>query len=479
MHFLFAHAIACFVRRIPRALPLLAAACACLSTIGASNDRAFAQEAASRADEFYARAGREVRSEHYRVLSDLDKDITSSYAKHLDLFYEEFSRRLAGIPQQAPEVPFVLMFSKERDYLDVLKTTYGINATGSGGMFFMSPRGAALAFFVEGLPRTRVFHVIQHEGFHQYAFSRFTNSLPPWVGEGLAEFFGEAVVVDGRVIVGQASPGPVRAIKTAIEQGTTVDFLRMLTMSHEQWNENVRVGSAAVQYTQAWSMVQFLGWAESGRYMRPFENYLRLLHSGMQSDRAFVQAFGTDDVASFERTWKEWARQSKPTAFGTAALRLGFLAEGLRALARDGISVTDLDDLLAKLRQRNFTVDITVHGRTATLSADDAALDIPQDELAKVKPVFELRASKPSRSSTKEKRANETHPMPPVILTRGLEPRELMLEWTRTKSLDDFEYELLSPKEAPKVPKSATPKSTTPKSAPSKSTTSKPPAPAN
>ena len=457
MLLLFARAMAYPLRRLGRTAAFLLAASSCLSTIGVEPQRALAQAAVEGAPDFYSRAGREWRSKHYRVLSDLPKDVASSYAQHLDLFYEEYSRRLAGIPQQAPEVPFVLMFANERDYLNILRTNYGINATGSGGMFFMSPRGAALAFFVEGLPRTRVLHVIQHEGFHQYAFSRFTNLLPPWVGEGMAEFFGEAIVVDGRVIVGQASPGPVSAIKTAIESATTVDFLRMLTMTHEQWNENVRGGNAAVQYTQAWSMVQFLGWAENGRYMRGFETYLQLLHSGMQSDRAFVQAFGTDDVASFERTWKDWARKCQPTAFGTAALRIGFLAEGLRTLARDGVAVTDLTDLLAKLRERKFTVDITVHGRTTTLSADDEVLDIPQDELAKTKPVFEMQASKPLRGSTKEKQAEQLHPTPAVITTRGLEPRELVLQWTRTKGLDDFKYELLSPKEAPKPPKVAKP----------------------
>jgi hypothetical protein len=131
--------------------------------------------------DWFAKAGREVRSKHYRILSDLDPDDTKLYASHLDLMYEEYARRLAGIPQQAPEVPFVLMFERESDYLNVLRNRYGVNGTGSGGMFFITPAGAALAFFTEQLPRTRVLHVVQHEGFHQYAHSRFAGTLPPWV----------------------------------------------------------------------------------------------------------------------------------------------------------------------------------------------------------------------------------------------------------------------------------------------------------
>jgi hypothetical protein len=405
------------------------------------------------APDFYQRAGREQRSRHYRILSDLPKDETETYAKHLDLFYQEYAKRFAHLPQQAPEVPFVLMFSRERDYLDVLRNTYGINATGSGGMFFMSPRGAALAFFVESLPRTRVFHVIQHEGFHQYAFSRFTNTLPMWVNEGLAEFFGESVVVDGRVILGQASPGPVEAIKRAIDRGTTIEFLRLLRMTSDEWNSNVAAGNASIQYMQSWSMIQFLGTAEDGRYQPRFEGYLKLIHAGMPSERAFVQAFGTNDIASFEKAWKDWAKTTQPTAFGTAAMRLTFLAEGLRALARAGETATDLEDLLAKLRQRDFVMEVSVHGRTQEMRADDSSLDIPQDPLAKSKPVFELIPAKTSRQTKKEQKLEAEHPTPPVIHTRGLAPRELVLKWTRTKAGDDFDFDLLSPKEAPPPPK--------------------------
>jgi hypothetical protein len=403
--------------------------------------------------DFHQRAGREQRSKHYRILSDLSPEETKTYAGHLDLFYQEYARRFAHLPQQAPEVPFVLMFSRERDYLDVLRNTYGINATGSGGMFFMSPRGAALAFFVESLPRTRVFHVIQHEGFHQYAFSRFTNTLPMWVNEGLAEFFGEAVVVDGRVILGQASPGPVDAIKRAIERDATIDFLRLLRMTGDEWNANVAAGSASIQYMQSWSMIQFLGTAENGRYQPRFEGYLRLIHAGMPSERAFIEAFGTADIASFEKTWKEWAKSTQPTAFGTAAMRLTFLAEGLRALSRDGVATDGLDDLLAKLRQRDFTIEVSVHGRTQVLRADESILDIPQDPLAKAKPVFDFIPAKPARQTKKEQHLEELHPTPAVVHTRGLAPRELVLKWTRTKGGDDFDYDLLSPKEAPDPPK--------------------------
>ena len=396
--------------------------------------------------------GAEIRSRHYRILSDLDADDTKLYANHLDLLYEEYARRLSSLAQRAPEVPFVLMFAREQDYLSVLRARYGVNATGSGGMFFISPEGAALAFFTESLPRSRVFHVVQHEGFHQYAHSRFVGALPPWLNEGLAEYFGEAIVVDGRVIVGQSSIGPVERIKKAIEQNRTIDFLRLLTMSSDDWNANVRAGDASIQYMQSWSMVQYLSWADNGRYQRAFEAYIQLIHAGTPSDRAFVQAFGTSDLRNFEEAWRTWARSTVPSSLGTAAMRLTYLAEGLIQLSRDGVRVDGFDDLLAKLRERNFRTEVSIHGRTETIEANESVLQIPKDELSKVQPVFDIIPFRPNSSSAVEKKRESEHPTPPTITTRGLEPRELVLKWTRRKS-GELDYEILSPNKAPPPPK--------------------------
>jgi len=396
--------------------------------------------------------GAEARSKHYRILSDLEPEDTKLYAAHLDLLYEEYSRRLASLPPRAPEIPNVLMFARESDYLAVLRSRYGVNATGSGGMFFITPQGAALAFFTESLPRSRVFHVIQHEGFHQFAHSRFVGSLPPWLNEGLAEYFGEAIVVEGRVIIGQSSTGPVERIKKAIEQNQTIEFLRMLTMTGDEWNANVRAGNAGVQYMQAWSMVQYLSWADNGRYQRAFEGYIQLIHAGSPSDRAFIQAFGTNDLKNFEDAWKTWARNAVPSSLGTAAMKLTFLAEGLVQLSQDGVKVTDLEDLVTKLRERNFRTEVSVHGRTETLEANERILEIPKDELTPAQPTFDFIAPKTKGTGAVERKREEEHPTPITITTRGLEPRELVLKWTRRKS-GGFDYEILSPNKAPAPPK--------------------------
>jgi hypothetical protein len=201
---------------------------------------------------------------------------------------------------------------------------------------------------------------------------------------------------------------------------------------------------------QAWSMVQFLGWAEGGRHQRGFEQYLRLLHAGVASEQAFVQSFGAGEVDNFEAAWKRWAREAKPSSFAVAASKLTYLAEGARTLSASGIRVESLEELVARLRERGFAMEITIHGRTDRITADDDILSIPKDGLSEVQPVFELVPQKIRPASEAARKREEAHPTPPLVTTRGLEPRELMLEWTRLRGGDAFDFRLLSPKEAPK-----------------------------
>jgi hypothetical protein len=291
--------------------------------------------------------------------------------------------------------------------------------------------------------------VIQHEGFHQYAYSRFGHDLPPWANEGLAEFFGESVVVDGVVVVGQTSERSLRTLQAAIDANKQIHFRDMITMDEERWNANVRNGGSALQYMQAWSMIHFLVYGENGRFQGSLETYLALLNRTTPPYEAFVRAFGSDDLEGFERRWIEHAKTARPSAFVTALERIEFLAEGLRMLAEKGTVPKDLEELRTALKDAKFSSDVAGvgfgHGASAkpvTLDAgDDLNFQIPDDDLAKGTPTFELVIPKSKKNpSKKERELEEKHPMPPSIVTKDLAPRNLMVKWSRSKDLERLSY---------------------------------------
>lgn len=378
-------------------------------------------------------------SRYYSIRSDLPAADTKAYADHLDIMYDEFARRLVnttGLKRRSPEFPNVLMFAKQQDYLDTLRTQFGINGTGSGGMFFVTPRGAGLAFWVEGLPRQRVHHVVQHEGFHQFAYAFFGNELPPWLNEGLAEFFGESVVEGKRVIVGQASPQAVGTVRAAVEQGKHIPFPDLLLMDSARWNGNVQGQSATarIQYPQSWSMVHFLVYADDGRYEPMFSDMLRRLNNGVKPLDALKQSYSLDsdaEVAEFESRWRKYAVALQPGAYVSARGRLEFLAEGLREVWGKGSRPGTLEELKAAMREAKFRFTASAHGYSITMdAAEDANFEVPDDAVNSKPAVIELVAQKPPKGA-KQKKLEAEHPTPPMLRTRNLRPNDVGIQWTR------------------------------------------------
>ncbi len=386
----------------------------------------------------------EVQVGHYWIRTDLPAERATELARHLNTMYDEFSRRLASLPARAPAPMTVLLFENSIDYLETLRFKYGIDATGSGGMFFVKPSGTALALWVGDLPTRRIEHVIQHEGFHQFAWSRFGGDLPLWVNEGLAEFFGNAVVVGRSVIIGQASARVVQDVKSLIERDATVEFSKMLAMSTEQWFDAVRDGRAAALYHQAWSMVQFLVYGDGGRYATAFEQYLKLINRGVLSEQAFARAFETDDVDAFENRWRQYAALARPSGFLTALERMEFLAEGARELAQRGTVADSLDELREGLAAIAFSYSYSWHALAVDLRPGREMYRIPKsgnDEFEQ-RPVFVVKRPKLYQMPRRERPLEDASPTPPSIRTEFLNPRDIEVRWTRDPDTNTFRYEI-------------------------------------
>ena len=381
---------------------------------------------------------------YYHIKTDLPPDRANELARHLNLMHEEYAKRLASLGPRSPTPMNVMIFAQRRDYLQTLRTRYGVDGSGTGGMFFVNPSGSALALWTESLPNRRILNVIQHEGFHQFAYSRFGSDLPSWANEGLAEFFAQSVLVNRRFIIGQSNPRVINAVKNGIELGTYIPFRKMLTMTPQQWSSALREGDASNQYHQAWSMVHFLVYGDGGRYVQRFEAYLRAINAGFTSEDAFIRAFETDDIEAFETRWKQYALAAKPSAFVTAMERIECLAEGALELSRKGKSPQTMEELQESLKAINFAYMVQKHGVQIELRADDETMyTIPMDDLSPEPPAFVI--SKPNRRgmSLRERKFEETIPTPPAIDTENLKPKTLSIRWKRDRETGEFSYEIL------------------------------------
>lgn len=374
-------------------------------------------------------------SRFYAIRSDLDRAVTARYAALLDTMYGEYTRRLGHLRRRQADVLAVYMFARQQDYLNTLRSRFGIDGTGSGGMFFVSPNGAGLAFFTERVPEEQVRHVIQHEGFHQVAWSYFANDLPIWVNEGMAEFFGMAEVLGSDVVIGQVDAAALQSIQKAIKEGRHLPLATMLNMSNEAWAANVRGGDSRMQYDQAWSMIQFLAYGDDGAYQRNFNEYLQYLNAGVPSLQAFGRAFGATGqqmVDAFEAKWKGFVQGLQASSFTSAMTSASFMAAGVQFLRGKGIMPATVPELQAALVEHGFKQRIRMHASELVIEPTNPALwSIPDDPQTKGAIWTASKGKAKKRKKPKNATDWDDGPPPLDLRTKGLRPNELLVTWTQ------------------------------------------------
>ncbi|MCA9289469.1 MAG: DUF1570 domain-containing protein [Phycisphaerales bacterium] len=322
------------------------------------------------------------QSRHYEVAHNIDARDARAIAHHMDLVFDEYERRLSSFgTRNARRIRLYLLDSYD-DYLAHLAASE-VNGMGTGGIFFVRGGEAGLATYADGQTRRRMLGVLQHEGFHQFAFVRISSDLPPWVNEGLAEYFEQAVLVRTRFRIGQASRSKIERLQRAIEQGQTFSFEAMLAMGSSEWGGRVNASDprAGTMYDQAWSMVHFLIHARNGRFASMFESYLRALSQGLQRDQAFERAFGTDDIASFEEAWREYVLELEPDPLSTVVDNLEMLTPMILELhgrAERPATVGELQEMLAAsgLVIRRFDAGFVREVR----ASDPSLFEVPEPE---------------------------------------------------------------------------------------------------
>lgn len=326
-------------------------------------------------------------SRFYEVQTDIPQADAKPIAAHMDSVFAEYVKRFADFPARNSMPVRLNLFGTEKAYQAFLKGRK-IEAANTAGVFFFDGDQAGLATFVEDQSELTMFHVLQHEGFHQFAFLRMGDSIPVWVNEGLAEYFGEAIIVKGRMQMGVAPENRIQAVALAIRSKTVFPFETLMNMSGEAWNEivNKRGARAGLLYDQSWSMTHFLVHAEGGKYAKAFGIYVKRMSDGMNSRQAFTAAFGeAASYEQFETAWKKYVVEDMtPDAVSTAMERLEFLGWGAKVLAEQGIAVETMDDLQRELVARKAKLTITREGVRREFSAEDPSnFDPPPRDDAK------------------------------------------------------------------------------------------------
>ncbi len=366
-------------------------------------------------------------SRFYEIHSDMPRRHVAAFAEHMDRVYREYSNRFRSFrTRDRREMPLYL-FSDQEAYMRYL-AQYRIPAVNSAGMFVSRGPAEGLHAWVGNRPEAAINRTLQHEGFHQFAFRHIGPQLPIWANEGIAQYFDDGLMVNNRMVVGVVNGSRLASVKNAIENETYIPFDEMLEMSNADWGRALQqdINRARIMYHQAWSMVYFLVHGDNGRYQRPFENYLVAISEGTNPQRAFEDAFRTDDPRAFENRWRRVVTQLEPDPLHQTVERLEFIGTAIQFLHNEGRDIPDnMADLQQKLERGGY-VSWRVHDgiRQSYRASDDELFQIPARR-GEPRPFQMLD---PARDN-----------LPPRVTAPGIRPQPLLI-WRENPRTEKLEF---------------------------------------
>ena len=229
----------------------------------------------------------------YTIHTDLPESLVREAELRMTAMAEEYQARtrdFSGAIRQ--KFPFYL-FASEKDYLG-----FG-GIEGSAGIFDPASN-LLMAMVPEGKSSAQAWHVIQHEGFHQFAAAVIGGELPIWVNEGLAEYFGEGIFTGDGFVTGVIPDWRAKRVRESIEANKFRSVADMMRLSHKDWNDSLSLEN----YDQAWAMVHFLAQGENGKYQPALVEFMRDVAANKSTDKAWDDNFGSTE--GFEGKWRDY-----------------------------------------------------------------------------------------------------------------------------------------------------------------------------
>ncbi|MBM43958.1 MAG: hypothetical protein CMJ36_02950 [Phycisphaerae bacterium] len=368
-----------------------------------------------------------LQTRFYELHTDLDEGTARALGSHMDVVFEAYGKmfeRFQGHPTKRLDA---YIFRTQTAYLEFLRKKYGVDGTGSGGMFLQRGDDGALVVFEGGQGLRRVREVLQHEGFHQYAAILFPG-IPLWANEGFAELFENGVVIDGEIDefhVGSIPRGTLQQLKRARAENGLLPFDSFFLIDSKAWSRSLKDGGASLNYMQAWSLVHFFLYAEEARWQDDFLGFLGLLNKGMDWQQAFSSVFKTSDYSEIQDEYIRWLDAAQPTSHRAIIHELEYLATGMHALHGAGIHPNTARLLRQQLKSNRYEYESHLFGEITMLSETHPGL-------------FELQLDGPGSGATIVLADDRGRPLvngaPPGsrpwnIRTLGLKPFDYIVRW--------------------------------------------------
>lgn len=276
---------------------------------------------------------------YYTIYTDLPPAEAQEASVRMTRMAEEYAERTKGFAGRVNQrLPFYL-FQSRQDY-----NGFG-GPIGSAGVFMIRGADKRLMAYAGEASNPRRWEVIQHEGFHQFADATI-GQLPPWINEGLAEYFGEAIWTGDGFVTGVLPPERLKLFRARLAERRLLAVRDMMELRQDQWNFMLSPNN----YHQAWSMTHFLAHGDNGRYQNSYVDFMRAVSRRTPWEKAWLDTFGPAD--GFEPKWAKWYADlpGDPTADVYARATLNTFASFVARAHAEKKSYATVEHLAAAIK---------------------------------------------------------------------------------------------------------------------------------
>ena len=245
----------------------------------------------------------EVRSEHFRVLTDGDTKGALDIAREFEQMRAVFAAGAVNMRLDSG-VPLVVFATRDASSMQQL-ASWPTRHENIGG-FFHEGWEKQFAVVRVDLDTPGYYQPAYHEYVHTLLHANF-HWLPTWLDEGLAEFYGTAEFKDNSAVVGEPS---LRKFIFEREKLIPLKTLLAVNRSSPYYNEGNKMN---VFYAEAWGLTHYLTFADGMERGKRLGQFYTLLETGMEQEKAFEQVFGP--TAQLEDALEKYLHKGKMHAW--------------------------------------------------------------------------------------------------------------------------------------------------------------------
>lgn len=215
---------------------------------------------------------KEFDTTHFEIKSNCPQEVLDDYVDRLEDYYKNFMGHwnIKLAPSLKKKKQKFFLYRNYDDFLAITETSPGVQG------FFNWVLGELHLYHSDTKPDYTI-SVLYHEGNHLLTHLIDPNfKYPMWMNEGMAEYYGSAVVEEnGDFIVGGLQYGRMATMRTDAEKGNEIPLMEVLTAEQGEYS--------ARHYAYGWSFVHFL--MESEQYRDTFRKFFAKLPENRDVDR--------------------------------------------------------------------------------------------------------------------------------------------------------------------------------------------------